>query len=162
MGIRNNVSVHGFVASGFESVKDEFIKNFTKRGEVGAAFSVYINNEAVVDLWGGYRNRHTRAEWKEDTLVQVFSATKGFASLALSLAQSRGYINYDEKVCSYWPEFAQNGKEKITVRQFLAHQAGLSPLNELGIDTLEDLDTSRLSVSLAASKPAWEIGKIQG
>ncbi|WHY78632.1 serine hydrolase domain-containing protein [Neobacillus sp. WH10] len=162
MDIKNNVSVHGFVAPGFESVKDEFIRNFTNRGEVGAAFSVYINNEAVVDLWGGYRNRHTRAEWEENTLVQVFSATKGFASLALSLAHSRGYINYDEKVCSYWPEFAQNRKEKITVRQLLAHQAGLSPLNELRIDNLEDLDTSRLSVSLAASKPAWEIGKIHG
>ncbi len=92
----------------------------------------------------------------------MFSATKGFAASALSLAHSRGYINYDEKVCLYWPEFAQNGKENITVRQLLAHQAGLSPLNELKIDMLEDLDTSRLSNSLAASKPAWEVGKIQG
>ncbi|PEB13081.1 EstA family serine hydrolase [Bacillus thuringiensis] len=162
MGTKNNISVHGFVAPGFELVKNEFIRNFSERGEVGAAFSVYINNEAVVDLWGGYRNRQTRTEWEKDTLVQVFSATKGFAALALSLAHSRGYINYDEKVCSYWPEFAQNGKDKITVRQLLAHQAGLSPLNELQIDMLEDLDTPRLSNSLAASKPAWEVGKIQG
>lgn len=162
MSIKDNLSIRGFVASGFESVKEEFIRNFSKRGEVGAAFSVYINNEVVVDLWGGYRNRHTRKEWKEDTLVQVFSATKGFAALALCLAHSRSYINFDEKVSTYWPEFAQNGKESITVRQLLAHQAGLSPLNNLGIDVLEDLDTSRLSVSLATSKPAWDVGKIHG
>lgn len=131
MAIKKNILIHGFVAPEFELVKDEFIRNFSERGEVGAAFSVYINNKAVVDLWGGYRDRQTRAEWEKDTLVQVFSATKGFAALALSLAHSRGYINYDEKVCSYWPEFAQNGKDKITVRQLLAHQAGLAPLNEL-------------------------------
>lgn len=77
MRITNNVPIHGFVAPGFELVQEEFIKNFTSRGEFGAAFSVYINNEPVVDLWGGYRDRKTCALWQEDTLVQVFSATKG-------------------------------------------------------------------------------------
>jgi CubicO group peptidase (beta-lactamase class C family) len=119
MRTKNNIPIHGFVAPGFELVKDEFVKNFTDRGELGAAFSVYINNEPVVDLWGGYRDRKTSAQWEKDTLVQVFSATKGFAALALSLAHSKGYINYDETVCTYWPEFAQNGKEKITVRSYL-------------------------------------------
>lgn len=162
MRTKNNMPIHGFVAPGFELVKDEFIKNFTDRGELGAAFSVYINNEPVVDLWGGYRDRKTSAQWEKDTLVQVFSATKGFAALALSLAHSKGYINYDETVCTYWPEFAQNGKEKITVRQLLAHQAGLSTLDELKIENIEDLDTSRLSPSLAARKPDWEVGKFHG
>ncbi|QPQ31118.1 serine hydrolase domain-containing protein [Lysinibacillus sp. JNUCC 51] len=159
MRIKNNIPIHGFIAHGFELVKEEFIKNFTSRGEVGAAFSVYINDKPVVDLWGGFRDRKTRAEWEKDTLVQVFSATKGYAALALSLAHSRGYIDYDEKVCTYWPEFAQNGKEKITVRQLLAHQAGLSALDRLNIENLEDLDTSRLSQCLAVSKPDWEVGK---
>jgi CubicO group peptidase (beta-lactamase class C family) len=115
-----------------------------------------------VDIWGGYQNRQTRTIWKADTLVQIFSATKGFAALALSVAHSKGYIDYDERVCSYWPEFAQNGKENITVRQLLAHQAGLSPLDKLHINRLEDLDTSRLSLSLSDSKPAWEVGKFHG
>ncbi|MCR8645683.1 beta-lactamase family protein [Paenibacillus sp. N1-5-1-14] len=162
MHSNKDVPIYGFVAPGFEGVKEEFKRNFMERGEVGAAFAIYKNNEPIVDLWGGYRNRLTCAEWEKDTLVQVFSATKGFAALSLSLASARGYLNYDEKVCSYWPEFAQHGKDQITVRELLAHQAGLSPLDELNIDRLEDLDTSRLAVALAASKPAWEVGKMHG
>ena len=151
--------IHGFVAPGFELVREEFINNFTKRGEVGAAVSVFIDNEVVVDLWGGYRNRRTRDVWEKDTLVQVFSSTKGFAALALALAHSKGYFSYAEKVSTYWPEFAQSGNENITVRQLLAHQAGLSPLHALPIHTFEDLDTARLAKFLAASPPAWEVGK---
>ncbi|MFP3381247.1 serine hydrolase domain-containing protein, partial [Bacillus sp. SIMBA_069] len=83
----------------------------------GAAVSVFIDNEVVVDLWGGYRNRRTRDVWEKDTLVQVFSSTKGFAALSLALAHSKGYFSYDEKVSTYWPEFDQNGKENITIRQ---------------------------------------------
>lgn len=154
--------IHGFVAPGFELVREEFINNFTKRGEIGGAISVFIDNEVVVDLWGGYRNRRTRDVWEKDTLVQVFSSTKGFAALALALAHSKGYFSYDEKVSTYWPEFAQNGKENITIRQLLAHQAGLSPLHALPIQTFEDLDTARLATVLAASPPAWEVGKMHG
>ena len=70
-----------------------------------------------MDLWGGYRNCNIRAPWEQDTIVNVFSTTKGVASLAIALAASRGMIDYDAKVVDYWPEFGQNGKGAITVRQ---------------------------------------------
>ncbi|PUA39245.1 EstA family serine hydrolase [Paenibacillus elgii] len=116
----------------------------------------------VVDLWGGFRNIQTKEPWMEDTLIVVFSATKGFAALALAVAHSRGYIDYDEKVAAYWPEFAQEGKEDITVRQLLAHQAGLCSLDRLHINQIEDLDTASLAKNIAGAKPEWEPGSRHG
>ena len=96
---------------------------------MGAACAVYYEGEKVVDLWGGYRDLACRLPWKEDTLVLVYSTTKGLAGMTVAVAHSRGLLDYDEKVATYWPEFAQAGKENITVRQLLSHQAGLSGLN---------------------------------
>jgi CubicO group peptidase (beta-lactamase class C family) len=75
---------------------------------------------------GGYRDLERRLPWQEDTLVLVYSATKGLAGMTVAVAHSRGLLDYDERVSTYWPEFAQNGKEDVTVRQLLSHQAGLS------------------------------------
>jgi CubicO group peptidase (beta-lactamase class C family) len=147
--------IHGMVAPGFEKVKEEFIRNFKERGDLGAAVAAYRNNEKVVDLWGGYRDVKSKAAWEENTLVNVFSSTKGVSSLAVAVAHSQGLFNYDENVSTYWPEFAQNGKENISVRQLLAHQAGLSAIDEpLNEEILADLD--RLAEALAKQKPAWE------
>ncbi len=149
--------IHGFTKPGFEPVREEFIRNFYQRGEVGAACAVYYQGEKVVDLWGGYRDRKTRAPWEEDTLVLVFSSTKGMAAMALAVAHSRGLLNYDEAVAFYWPEFAQNGKARITVRQLLSHQAGLCAVDTpLDLATLRDLD--RLADILARQKPVVEPG----
>ena len=106
-----------------------FAENFSLRNELGAACCIYHHGKKVVDLWGGIRNAETGDAWEEDTMVLVFSATKGFAAMAMALAHSRGWLDYDERVCAYWPEFAQQGKERITVRQLLAHQAGLYALS---------------------------------
>ena len=93
-------------------------------------------------------------------MVLVFSATKGLAAMTLALAHSRGWLDYEERVCTYWPEFAQHGKEKITVRQLLAHQAGLFAFDEpRRSSVVADLD--RLAVVLARQKPAWEPGTRQ-
>lgn len=97
---------------------------------MGGACCIYHQGEKVVDLWGGVRNAATGEAWEEDTMVLVHSATKGFAAMTLALAHSRGWLDYDERVCAYWPEFAQQGKDKITVRQLLAHQAGLFAFGE--------------------------------
>jgi CubicO group peptidase (beta-lactamase class C family) len=114
----------------------------------------------VVDLWGGTRNKATGEPWEENTMALVYSATKGLAAMTLAVAHSRGWLDYDEFVCTYWPEFAQNGKEKITVRQLLAHQAALFALDEpLDKTLLGDLD--RLAEVLARQKPAWEPGARQ-
>ena len=153
--------IHGWVAPGFEEVEAEFRKNFAERDELGAACAIYHNGKKVVDLWGGYREHKTRDPWEEDTLVLVFSTTKGIAAMTVAVAHSRGLLDYDEKVARYWPEYAQQGKENITVRQLLSHQAGLSAINEpLDLEVLADLDA--LAEILARQKPAWEPGTKHG
>jgi len=104
------VAVDGVVAPGCEVVRDAFAENFTRRGEVGGACCAYWHGEKIVDLWGGIRNKHTGEPWEEDTMVLVYSATKGLAAMTLALAHSRGWLDYEEPVCRYWPEFAQHGK----------------------------------------------------
>lgn len=152
--------ISGFVKPGFETVREAFIENFERRNELGAACCVYHRGERVVDLWGGVRNKETGEPWEEDTMVIVFSATKGLSALAMALAHSRGLLDYDELVCKYWPEFAQSGKEKITVRQLLGHQAGLFALDEpVAKPVIADLD--RLAAVLARQRPAWEPGTRQ-
>jgi CubicO group peptidase (beta-lactamase class C family) len=145
------------VSAGFEAVADAFIENFRRRHELGGACCVYHHGEKVVDLWGGVRNRTTGAPWEEDTMVVVWSATKGLAAMTLALAHSRGWLDYDERISTYWPEFAQQGKERITVRQLLAHQAGLFAFDE-PVDRAVIADLDRLAIVLARQKPAWEPG----
>lgn len=149
------------MTKGYEAVREAFAENFARRREIGAACCIYRNGEKVVDLWGGVRNNATGEPWQQDTMALVYSATKGLSAMTLALAHSKGWLDYDELVCHYWPEFAQNGKEKITVRQLLAHQAGLFALDQrLNRNIVRDLD--RLAEILARQKPAWEPGTRQG
>ena len=153
-------AVSGFVQPGFEAVREAFVENFERRGELGAACCVYHRGEKVVDLWGGVRDRSTGEPWDEDTMVIVYSTTKGLSALALALAHSQGLFDYDERVAKYWPEFAQEGKEKITVRQLLGHQAGLFAFEGMDDKNLvRDLDL--LAAVLARQKPEWEPGTRQ-
>jgi CubicO group peptidase (beta-lactamase class C family) len=153
--------IRGSVAPGFEEVRTEFRSNFTRRGEVGAACAAYLRGEKVVDLWGGWRDLDGRLPWREETLVLIFSATKGMAALALAVAHSRGWLDYEAPVSSYWPEFAQRGKEAITVRQLLAHQAGLCVVEDrLDAGILADFDA--LAEILARQAPAWKPGRKHG
>ena len=93
----------------------------------------------MVDLWGGYRDLERRLPWQKDTLVLVYSSTKGLAGMMMTVAHSRGLLDFDEPVTTYWPEFAQGGKESIAVRQLLSHQAGLSGLDKsLDLKTIAD------------------------
>ena len=154
------VAIHGFARHGFEAVRDAFEENFSSRFELGAACCIYHHGEKVVDLWGGVRSAETGEAWEEDTMVLVFSATKGFAAMAMALAHSRGWLDYEERVCTYWPEFAQEGKDKITVRQLLSHQAGLFAFTEL-VDKSVVADPDRLAAVLARQRPAWEPGSHQ-
>lgn len=152
---------NGSVAPGFETVQAEFVHNFLRRGEVGAACAVYHQREKVVDLWGGLRDKDTGQPWERDTLVPVFSTTKGLASMALAHAHSSGLLDYEERVAAYWEDFAQNGKYTITVRQLLAHQAGLCAVDvPLDYETLTDAD--RTATTLARQTPAWIPGANHG
>jgi CubicO group peptidase (beta-lactamase class C family) len=152
--------IAGAVRPGFEAVREAFVENFTRRHELGGASCAFHRGEKVVDLWGGIRNRDTGEPWEADTMVIVYSATKGLAAMTLALAHSRGWLDYEERVCAYWPEFAQRGKGRITIRQLLAHQAGLYALDE-PVDRSVVADPDRLAVVLARQAPAWEPGTRQ-
>jgi CubicO group peptidase (beta-lactamase class C family) len=152
--------VQGHVSPGFEAVREAFVENFARRRELGGACCAYVHGEKVVDLWGGIRNKQTGEPWERDTMVLVYSATKGLSAMTLALAHSRGWLDYEERVATYWPEFAQHGKEKITVRQLLAHQAGLFAFDE-PVDRSVVADLDRLAVVLARQKAAWESGTRQ-
>jgi CubicO group peptidase (beta-lactamase class C family) len=160
MEISQGISIEGQVSPGFEVVREAFAENFSRRHELGGACCVYHRGEKVVDLWGGVRNQSTGEPWQEGTMVLVYSATKGLAAMTLALAHSRGWLDYEQRVCHYWPEFAQHGKERITVRQLLAHQAGLFAFDE-PVDRSVVADLERLAVVLARQQPAWAPGTRQ-
>ncbi|MBA2677059.1 MAG: beta-lactamase family protein [Ktedonobacteraceae bacterium] len=154
-------TIQGRVEPGFENVREEFARNFTERGELGGACAMYHKGQKVVDLWGGYRDGRTRVPWTEDTMVIVFSLTKGIAGMTMAVAQGQGMFDYDAPVIQYWPEFAQAGKEDITVRQLLNHEAGLCVLDEpLNSTILANPDA--LAEILARQKPVWEPGSRHG
>jgi CubicO group peptidase (beta-lactamase class C family) len=153
--------IRGDVDEGYGPVADAFRRNFADRGEVGAACTVYRDGTKVVDLWGGYRDGVTRAPWLQDTVVVMFSTTKGVSSLALALAHSRGLLDYGQPVATYWPEFAWRGKSEVTVRQLLSHQGGLPVVDiPLTVADLADLDV--LAAALALQRPLWPAGTRHG
>jgi CubicO group peptidase (beta-lactamase class C family) len=158
--LRSDDQIHGTVSEGFEPVKEAFAENFARRKELGAACCVYHHGEKVVDLWGGIRNKATGQPWEDDTMALVFSATKGFAAMAMAMAQSRGLLDYEERVCTYWPEFAEQGKEDVTVRLLLAHQAGLFAFDER-VDKAVVADLDQLAAVMARQKPEWPPGERQ-
>jgi CubicO group peptidase (beta-lactamase class C family) len=157
---RERRAVAGAVQPGFEAVRAAFVENFERRHELGAACCAYHRGEKVVDLWGGVRSQATGEPWEADTMALVHSSTKGMAGLAMALAHSRGLFEYDERVSTYWPEFAQQGKGRITVRQLLSHQAGLFALDERPTRSLV-ADPDRLAAVLARQRPAWPPGSRQ-
>jgi CubicO group peptidase (beta-lactamase class C family) len=152
--------VQGHVSPGFEPVREAFTENFARRREMGGACCAFHRGEKVVDLWGGIRNQRTGEPWEQNTMVVVHSATKGLAAMTLAITHSRGWLDYEERVCTYWPEFARQGKERVTVRQLLAHQAGLFAIDE-PVDRSVVADLDRLAAVLARQRPAWEPGTRQ-
>ena len=153
--------VGGTVEPGFERVREVFEDNFARRGEVGAACAAVVDNQLVVDLWGGTADPKTGRAWEKDTIVNVFSTTKGMASMAVLHAASHGLFAFDDRVADHWPEFAAGGKEAITIRQLLAHQAGLCAIDQK-LDKAALANPDRLAAALAAQEPAWEPGTHHG
>jgi CubicO group peptidase (beta-lactamase class C family) len=149
------------VAPGFEDVAVEFARNFTERHELGAAVAVFWRGDKVVDLWGGHRDPAAALPWEEDTLVVLFSMTKGIAAVVLAMAHARGWLDYEAPVARYWPEFAVEGKEDVTVRQLIDHEAGLVLVNQpLRVTSFRNLD--ELAIVLARQKPIWKPGSRHG
>ncbi len=160
-GRGNSSRVFGDVEPGYEPVAETFRRQFADGLEIGAACAVFRDGRPVVDLWGGLRDGPGERAWERDTLVPVFSTTKGMASMALAVAHSHGLVDFDAPVAAYWPEFAQNGKAAITVRQLLSHRAGLAALDEPIHRKLLD-HPDRLAARLARQAPLWEPGHRQG
>lgn len=150
----------GYAHPDFGRVADTFRRQL-RRTSGGAAIALYHRGDLVVDLWGGHRGDAGEA-WEEDTLAMCFSTTKGIASTALHVLADRGLVDYDAPVARYWPEFAQGGKEAVTVRHVLSHSAGLHRIRSV-IDHAERmLDWDYMVDALARAEPAYEPGTASG
>jgi CubicO group peptidase (beta-lactamase class C family) len=154
----SEVKIEGFVAPGFERVREAFAANFAAGREVGASFAVVRDGELVIDLWGGFRDRSGTKPWTGDTLVNVYSTTKGLASACIALLVERGKLSYEQTVASVWPEFAAAGKQALTIGQLLSHQGGLSGLRET-IAITDYADHAKLARLLAAQAPFFAPGQ---
>ncbi|MEV6245810.1 serine hydrolase domain-containing protein [Streptomyces sp. NPDC051742] len=155
------MDVQGTVAAGWEPVRDAFLRNFEQRGERGAAVAVHRDGVEVVDLWAGSRDVDGTDPWTADTAQVVRSATKGVAAAVPLLLHQRGLLDLDAPVAAYWPDFKAAGKERVTVRQLLAHRAGVPALDRpLTLAEATDLPTA--IAAIAAQAPFWEPGTGHG
>lgn len=155
------MNIFGSCDPRFHRVRDAFRQNFASRGELGAALHVVVEGRSVVDLWGGVADHRTSAPWKEDTLVLVFSSTKGATAACAHALRSRGLVDFDAPVARYWPEFAQQGKGSIPVSFLLTHQAGLAAIDRpLPPEALFDWET--MTSALAEQAPLWPPGEAHG
>jgi CubicO group peptidase (beta-lactamase class C family) len=153
--------IHGWTAPGFEGVRDAFAKNFADGTEVGAAFSAYHRGAKVADLWGGVADQETERPWTEETIIPVFSTTKGMTAICANRLADEGRLDTDAPVAQYWPEFARNGKAEIPVSYLLSHQAGLAWID--GEMTAEEaLSWEPVIEALENQHPHWEPGTKHG
>jgi len=153
--------LQGWVHPDFTRVADRLRTILPKEGPGGAAVCVYHRGEKVVDAWGGTRDA-AGAPWEADTLSISFSTTKGVASTLLHVFADRGLLDYDAPVARYWPEFAEAGKERITIRQLMCHEAGLYALGDIIEHASEMLDWDQMVRRLGAAKPRHEPGAAHG
>ncbi len=150
-------SVGGHVEAGFEPVAEAFVRSFGQHAELGAAFAAYVDGRLVVDLWGGVADRGRELPWREDTLVPVFSGTKGLTATCMLLLIERGQLALDMPVCRYWPEFAAHGKERILVSEVVSHRAGMPGL--LTEASLEEATDDVRMAALLADQPVVAAAK---
>ncbi|MFN9633996.1 MAG: serine hydrolase domain-containing protein [Erythrobacteraceae bacterium] len=154
-------TINGTCAPGFEVVAQAFAANFSERGEVGAAFCVVAQGQVVVDIWGGLADQRDARAWEHDTLVNVWSTTKGLTGIGLAMLVDRGRVAYDDKVADIWPEFAAHGKAEVTIAQLLSHQGGLTGFREpAGVEAFYDPEEA--ADRLARAEPFWAPGTQAG
>lgn len=151
----------GFVAPGFEPVADAFDANFAERGEIGAAFTLIRDGDVLVDLRGGHADRKKTRAWGEDTLAPVFSTGKAVTALVVAWLVDQGRLDYDAPVAEIWPEFAQAGKDEVTLAQALSHQAGL-PGYDQEMEPSDWFDRELMERRFAAMAPVWPLGEGSG
>jgi CubicO group peptidase (beta-lactamase class C family) len=155
------VESQGQCESRFERVRQAFNENFERRGEIGAAVAVTVGGRPVVDLWGGHANAARSRQWQRDTIVNVWSTTKGLCALCAHQLADQGKLDFEAPVANYWPEFGAAGKARMPVKYLLNHRAGLAairaPLKH------EDLfNWEKVTSELARQEPWWEPGSKHG
>ena len=156
---RDGLAVHGAVDDGYGPVMDEFVRNFDERHDVGAGCTIHVGGRVVADLWAGVADRRTGRPFEHDSATVIFSCTKGVMAVCAYLLVQDGRLDLDLPVARYWPEFAQAGKERITVRQVMAHRAGLAYLDtDLTLDDVSAWDPVIRAIEVQVPHHAPEDG----
>jgi CubicO group peptidase (beta-lactamase class C family) len=155
------MELQGKIDPNYSLIATAFLDNFKYYDEIGASLCVYHNNKLVIDIFSGYKNVKKQELWEENTVVPFFSTTKVIAASCLAICHSRGLFDYNDKVSKYWEDFAENGKEDITIAQLLQHRGGLSAIDrKLTIELIKDRQL--LEKIIAGQKPHWNPGDFQG
>lgn len=154
-------TVKGFVADGYEPVRDIFETSLNNGTEIGACFNVTKDGETLVDIWGGYADPAKTTAWEENSIVNVYSTTKTMTFLVALMLADQGALDFEAPVAKYWPEFAAEGKADLPVKYLMSHAAGLSGWREK-LDKQDLYDWEKCTSLLAAQAPLWEPGTASG
>lgn len=154
-------SIHGTCQDRFGAVRLGMAASLAAGSDVGLSFCATIEGETVVDLWGGHADAAKTRPWQADTIVNVYSTTKTMTALTALLVADRGELDFAAPVARYWPEFAANGKDGVTVAHLMSHSAGLSGW-EAPITTEDFYDWDKVTSLLAAQAPWWQPGSAPG
>jgi CubicO group peptidase (beta-lactamase class C family) len=155
------VTIEGTCDARFARVREAFADNFESHRETGASVAIALDGHILVDLWGGWADKARTRRWTRDTIVNVYSTTKGLTAMCAHRLAGEGRLDLDAPVAQYWPEFAANGKDRIAVRALLNHRAGLPAIRKpLKPEDLYNWQT--MTDALAAEEPWWEPGTRHG
>lgn len=152
-----SLPIEGFVAEGFERINERFAAIIAQAPDAGSAVSIWHEGRNVVNLWGGVADKDAKTPWVEDTKAVVFSSTKGLMSLAIAQLYQAGKISYDDLVIKYWPEYKGAGKDGTTIRDLVAHRAGV-PFFEVDIQEDQVIDWDYMVSRIEAEPAMWEPG----
>ena len=157
----STTEIHGECDARFSAVRETFAENFASFREIGAAVAVTIDGKPVIDLWSGITDKESRNPWQRDTLVTVYSTTKGMTAICAHRLVEQGLLDLDAPAAQYWPEFAQAGKADVPVHMLLSHRVGLPAVSEKLPDGAV-FDWETMTGALARQKPFWEPGTRHG
>ena len=156
-----DLRIEGTCDPRFAPVREAFAQNFSTLGETGAAVAVTLDGRSVVDLWAGHADAARTRPWERDTIVNVYSTTKGMTAICAHRLVDQGRLDLDAPVATYWPEFASGGKARLPVRYLLSHQAGLPAVSQ-SLQPAAMYDWDVMTAALAAQEPWWEPGTKHG
>jgi CubicO group peptidase (beta-lactamase class C family) len=154
-------TIEGECESRFNRVQQAFVENFERRAEIGAAVAVTIGGRPVVDLWAGHADAARTRPWRRDTIVNVYSTTKGLCALCAHRLADQGKLDFEAPVAKYWPEFSAAGKASVPVKFLLSHKAGLAAIRA-PLKFEELFDWAKVTHELARQEPWWQPGTKHG